>query len=42
MWGEFGRSPKIYFEPGKKTAGRDHHGPANFVLFRIARKTCLR
>jgi hypothetical protein len=33
MWGEFGRSPKIYFEPGKKTAGRDHHGPANFVLF---------
>jgi len=33
MWGEFGRSPKVYFEPGKKTAGRDHHGPANFVLF---------
>jgi hypothetical protein len=33
MWGEFGRTPKIYFEPGKKTAGRDHHGPANFVLF---------
>jgi hypothetical protein len=33
MWGEFGRSPKIYFEPGKKSAGRDHHGPANFVLF---------
>jgi hypothetical protein len=33
MWGEFGRSPKIYFEPGKKTAGRDHHGSANFVLF---------
>jgi hypothetical protein len=33
MWGEFGRSPKIYYEPNKKTAGRDHHGPANFVLF---------
>jgi hypothetical protein len=33
MWGEFGRSPKVYYEPGKKTAGRDHHGPANFVLF---------
>jgi hypothetical protein len=33
MWGEFGRSPKVYFEPGKKSAGRDHHGPANFVLF---------
>jgi hypothetical protein len=33
MWGEFGRTPKIYFEPGKKTAGRDHHGPANFALF---------
>ena len=33
MWGEFGRSPKVYFEPGKQTAGRDHHGPANFVLF---------
>jgi hypothetical protein len=33
MWGEFGRTPKIYFEPGKTSAGRDHHGPANFVLF---------
>jgi uncharacterized protein (DUF1501 family) len=33
MWGEFGRSPKVYYEPAKKTAGRDHHGPANFVLF---------
>jgi hypothetical protein len=33
MWGEFGRAPKITVLPGYKTAGRDHHCAANFVLF---------
>jgi hypothetical protein len=32
MWGEFGRGPKIYSLNGHPP-GRDHHGPANFVLF---------
>jgi hypothetical protein len=32
MWGEFGRSPRVYSLNGK-VPGRDHHGPANFVLF---------
>jgi len=32
MWGEFGRGPKIYSLNGNPP-GRDHHGPANFVLF---------
>jgi len=32
MWGEFGRGPRIYSLNGHPP-GRDHHGPANFVLF---------
>src|SRR5581483_2516738 len=32
VWGEFGRGPKIYSLNGN-SPGRDHHGPANFVLF---------
>jgi len=32
MWGEFGRGSRIYSLNGG-VPGRDHHGPANFVLF---------
>ncbi|MBL8792293.1 MAG: DUF1501 domain-containing protein [Planctomycetia bacterium] len=32
MWGEFGRGSRIYSINGG-VPGRDHHGPANFVLF---------